>query len=98
MEEEQGGRAELQRLLQKANAEAVLWKQKCESGEGGVRSEEVEDLKRKLTIRLQDAESQMDASTQKAAGLEKANQKLRGELEDLTIEIDRVGENWVCTR
>jgi len=38
LEEEQSGRADMQRALQKANAEAQQWKQKCESGEGGVRS------------------------------------------------------------
>ena len=38
MEEEQTGRADLQRLVQKANSEAAMWRQKCESGEGGVRS------------------------------------------------------------
>ncbi len=37
LEEEQEARAELQRALTKANNDVVAWKQKCESGEGGVR-------------------------------------------------------------
>jgi len=90
LEEEQSGRADLQRLLQKANAEAANWKQKCESGEGGVRSEEVEDLKKKLGAKLLDAESQLEAALTKSAGLEKVNHRLRGEIDDLTIEVERV--------
>lgn len=90
LEEEQSGRADLQRLLQKANAEAANWRQKCESGEGGVRSEELEDLKKKLGAKLLDAESQLEAALTKAASLEKNNNRLKGELEDLTIEVERV--------
>lgn len=37
LEEEQEARAELQRALTKSNNDVVAWKQKCESGEGGVR-------------------------------------------------------------
>lgn len=90
LEEEQSGRADLQRLLQKANSEAATWKQKLASGEGGVRSEELEDLKRKLNAKLQDTEAQLEAALSKAASLDKANGRLRGELEDLTIEVERV--------
>ena len=62
----------------------------CESGEGGVRSEELDELKRKLNAKLQDTESQLESALGKAASAEKANQRLRGELEDLTIEVERV--------
>jgi len=90
VEEEQIGRADLQRLVQKANSEAAVWKQKCESGEGGVRSEELEEMKKKFTARLMDTESQLEAALSKAAGLDKTNHRLRSELEDLTIEVERV--------
>lgn len=90
LEEEQSGRADLQRLLQKANNEVSMWKSKCESGEGGVRSEELEELKRKLGAKLQDAEALLEAAQTKAASLEKANNRLKGEIEDLTIEVERV--------
>jgi chromosome segregation ATPase len=87
LEEEQSGRADLQRLLQKANAEASTLKQKLESGEGGVRSEELEELKRKLGAKLLDTESQLEAALTKAASLEKNNNRLKGELEDLSIQV-----------
>jgi len=92
LEDEQSGRADLQRLLQKANGEAANWRQKCESGEGGVRSEEVEELKKKLSAKLLETESQLEAALAKAASLEKNNNRLKGELEDLTIEVERVSK------
>ena len=51
LEEETEARADLARLLQKAQSEAQLWKRKFESGEGGVKAEEVDDIKKKLAAR-----------------------------------------------
>jgi len=90
VEEEQSGRADLQRLVQKANSEATLWRQKCESGEGGVRSEELEEIKKKFTARLLETESQLEAALSKATSMDKVNHRLRAELEDLSIEVERV--------
>ena len=89
LEEEQEGRADMQRLLTKANNEASMWRQKCESGEGGVRSEEMDDLKRKMNAKLQEAESALEAAQSKASSLDKAKHRLQGELEDLMIEVER---------
>ena len=90
VEEEQTGRADLQRLVQKANSEATMWRQKCESGEGGVRSEEMEEMKKKFTARLLETESQLEAALSKAASADKVNHRLRAELEDLSVEVERV--------
>ena len=90
LDEEQEARAELQRLLTKANNEMAVWKHKCESGEGGVRSEEMEELKRKFNVKLQEMEAQMEAAQSKAASLEKVKGRLQGELEDLMVEVERV--------
>lgn len=89
MEEEQEGRADLQRLLTKSANEVAMWRQKCESGEGGVRSEEMDEMKRKMNAKLQEAESQMEAALAKVSSLEKAKMKLAGELEDVVIEVER---------
>jgi len=89
LEEEQSSRSDLQRLITKANNEAAEWRRKCESGEGGVSSEALEELKRKLSVKLQETESQLEAALTKAASLEKANHRMRGELEDLSIEVER---------
>lgn len=90
MEEELEARADLQRLLTKASNEAAMWRQKCESGEGGVRSEELEELKRKLNAKIQELESQLEAAQSKASSLEKVKTRLQGELEDLMVEVERV--------
>lgn len=89
-DEEQEGHADLQRLLAKANSEIAVWRHKCESGEGGVRSEEMEELKRKMNTKITELEAHLEASQAKASSLEKAKNRLQGELEDLNIEVERV--------
>ena len=89
LEEEQEGRGDLQRLLTKANGEIQVWRQKFESGEGGVRSEEMDDMKRKMNAKLQELESQLEGALSKASSLDKAKNRLQGEIEDLMIEVER---------
>ena len=47
-EEDQERLADLQKALTKQLNEAALWRQRAESGTGGVRSDEVDDMKRKV--------------------------------------------------
>merc|ERR1719334_992004 len=89
VEEEAEGRAEASRLMQKAQGEAAEWRRKFESGEGGVSGEALDDLKRKMTAKLADLESQLEGALAKAGSLEKARTRLTGELEDVTIEMER---------
>jgi len=89
LEEEQEGRADAQRLLTKANNDIAEWRRKFESGEGGIRSEELEDLKRKMLSRLNDLEAQLEAALSKCSSMEKAKNRLQGELEDVVIEMER---------
>lgn len=56
-----------------------------------MRSEEMDELKRKLNARLLAAEEQLEAAVSRANALEKAKSRLNGELEDLMIEVER----WV---
>jgi len=98
MEEEQERLADLQKLLTKANQEASMWKQRSESGTGGVRSEEMEDLKRKLTVRIQDLEAQLEAAQTRASSLDKEKNRLLGELEDLQVEVERVSCGIITMR
>jgi len=90
MEEEQSSRDELQRLLAKANQEAAMWRQKAESGEGGVRAEEMDELKRKFNARIAELEAQLEAALAKSASLEKVKSRLQGEMDDLMAEVDKV--------
>ncbi len=90
LEEEQEARADLQRMLTKANNEANTWRQKFQSGEGGVRSEEMDDLKRKMNAKLAETESNLEASHAKCISLEKTRNRLQNELEDVMVEVERV--------
>ncbi|XP_011192480.1 myosin heavy chain, muscle isoform X3 [Zeugodacus cucurbitae] len=88
VEEEAEGKADLQRQLSKANAEAQVWRSKYES-DGVARSEELEEAKRKLQARLAEAEETIESLNQKCIGLEKTKQRLATEVEDLQLEVDR---------
>jgi chromosome segregation ATPase len=89
LDEEQEGRAELQRQLTRANNEAAVWRQKFESGEGGIRPEELDDLKKKLGARILDGEAQLEAAMAKAIGLEKAKSRSQMEIDALVAEVEK---------
>uniref|UniRef100_A0A1W7RA59 Myosin heavy chain, muscle n=1 Tax=Hadrurus spadix TaxID=141984 RepID=A0A1W7RA59_9SCOR len=88
IEEEQEAKADLQRQMSKANAEAQLWRSKYES-EGLARLEELEETKRKLDARLGEAMETIDQLNAKCNALDKAKSRLQGEVEDMTIEVER---------
>ncbi|XP_056258001.1 myosin heavy chain, fast skeletal muscle-like isoform X4 [Seriola aureovittata] len=87
-EEEQEAKAELQRSLSKANTEVALWRNKYET-DAIQRTEELEEAKKKLAQRLQDAEEQIEAVNSKCASLEKTKQRLQNEMEDLMVDVER---------
>ncbi|XP_061702265.1 myosin heavy chain, fast skeletal muscle-like [Syngnathoides biaculeatus] len=87
-EEEQEAKAELQRALSKANTEVALWRNKYET-DAIQRTEELEEAKKKLAQRLQEAEEQIEAVNSKCASLEKTKQRLHNEMEDLMVDVER---------
>jgi len=89
-------RSEVQRQLSTATSEAALWRQKYESGEGNIRPEEVEDLKKKFALRIQESDAQLEASVGKAAALERARVKLQLDIEALLVEVEKVGFYGMC--
>uniref|UniRef100_A0A6G1S6V3 Myosin heavy chain, muscle n=1 Tax=Aceria tosichella TaxID=561515 RepID=A0A6G1S6V3_9ACAR len=88
LEEEQEAKTDLQRQLSKANAEVQTWRTKYES-EGLARLEELEEAKKKIGIKLQEAEEHIEQLNVKCSGLEKTKQRLTGELEDMQIEVEK---------
>uniref|UniRef100_F7CIF4 Myosin heavy chain 16 n=1 Tax=Monodelphis domestica TaxID=13616 RepID=F7CIF4_MONDO len=88
LEEEQGGKSELQRLVSKLNTEVTTWRTKYET-DAIQRTEELEETKRKLAARLQEAEEAAEAAQARAASLEKNKQRLQAEVEDLTIDLEK---------
>ncbi|XP_056144570.1 myosin-16-like [Lampris incognitus] len=88
LEEESETHNELQRLVSKLNADVTTWRSKYET-DAIQRTEELEETKRKLAVRLQEAEEAAESSQARAASLEKVKQRLQGEVEDLTIDLEK---------
>ncbi|KAM3864461.1 LOW QUALITY PROTEIN: myosin-16-like [Diretmus argenteus] len=88
LEEESEGRSELQRLVSKLNADVTTWRSKYET-DAIHRTEELEETKRKLAVRLQEAEEAAEAAQARAASLDKVKTRLQGEVEDLTIDLEK---------
>ncbi|XP_062858356.1 myosin-6 [Trichomycterus rosablanca] len=87
-EEEQEAKAELQRALSKANTEVSTWRTKYET-DGIQRTEELEEAKKKLVQRLQEAEEAVEAVNAKCSSLEKTKHRLQNEIEDLMLDLER---------
>ncbi|XP_063079460.1 myosin-6 [Engraulis encrasicolus] len=87
-EEEQEAKAELQRALSKANTEIATWRTKYET-DGIQRTEELEEAKKKLVQRLQEAEEAVEAVNAKCSSLEKTKHRLQNEIEDLMLDMER---------
>ncbi|XP_063075194.1 myosin-7-like isoform X1 [Engraulis encrasicolus] len=87
-EEEQEAKAELQRSMSKANSEVATWRTKYET-DAIQRTEELEDAKKKLAQRLQDAEEAVEAVNGKCSSLEKTKHRLQNEIEDLMVDVER---------
>ncbi|CAB1311730.1 unnamed protein product [Coregonus sp. 'balchen'] len=87
-EEEQEAKAELQRGMSKANAEVAQWRTKYET-DAIQKTEELEEAKKKLAQRLQDAEEAVEAVNAKCSSLEKTKHRLQNEIEDLMVDVER---------
>uniref|UniRef100_A0A3P9LWK3 Myosin, heavy chain 6, cardiac muscle, alpha n=1 Tax=Oryzias latipes TaxID=8090 RepID=A0A3P9LWK3_ORYLA len=87
-EEEQEAKAELQRALSKSNTEVAAWRTKYET-DGIQRTEELEEAKKKLVQRLQEAEEAIEAVNAKCSSLEKTKHRLQNEIEDLMLDLER---------
>lgn len=90
MEDSRETVADLQRQLSKAVSEAASLRQKIEGADEGIRPEDVEDLKRRMGVRLQDSETQLEAAMAKAVQSEKAKNRLQQELEAVAEELEKV--------
>jgi len=90
LEDSRESTADIQRQLSKAVSEAAALRQKADVAEEGIRPEELEDLKRKMGVRLQDSESQLEAALTKAVSMEKAKNRLQVELEALAEDLEKV--------
>lgn len=58
-------------------------------GEGMSRSEEVEEARRKLAVKMQEVQEQVDQANMRVASEEKKRHKLQQELEDAQVDAER---------
>ncbi|XP_062948083.1 myosin-15 [Cynocephalus volans] len=87
-EEEQEVKAELHRALAKGSAEIVQWRMKYEN-HALQRTEDLEDAKKKLAIRLQEVAEAMEVANARNASLEKTRHRLQLELGDALSDLGR---------
>ncbi|XP_046579045.1 LOW QUALITY PROTEIN: myosin heavy chain, striated muscle-like [Haliotis rubra] len=89
LEEEQEARATLQRQMSKSHQEMLQWRSKYET-EGTVRVEELEESRRRMQIKLNEAEHNLSTTIAKASSVEMAKAKMVRDLED-ELEKEQVG-------
>jgi chromosome segregation ATPase len=78
----------LERQLNNANGNCALYKNKYET-EAAARVEEVEEIRRKFTIRIQEQEEHIESLVIKINSLEKIKTKLSTEIEVLIIDLEK---------
>ncbi|KAL7052654.1 hypothetical protein ACKWTF_004953 [Chironomus riparius] len=88
LEEESEARLDLERQLNKANGDVSLYKNKYET-EAASRIEEIEELRRKFTIRINEQEEHIESLVVKINSLEKIRTKLTTEIEVLIIDLEK---------
>lgn len=88
LEEESEARLDLERQLNNANGNVALYKNKYET-EASARVEEVEEIRRKFTIRIQEQEEHIESLVVKINSLEKLKVKLTTEIEVLIIDLEK---------
>jgi chromosome segregation ATPase len=114
LDEEQESKIDLQRQVTKLNSEVQQWRSRFESeGKfnqfnllednkvlhlGMSRGEELEEAKRKLAGKLNEAEEQVEAALIKCNALEKAKSRLHGEVEDLMVDVERANASEFIKR
>ncbi|XP_073974971.1 paramyosin [Rhodnius prolixus] len=88
LEEEAEARLDLERQLVKTSSDCLTWKSKYES-EAAARTEEVEEIRKKYTIRLQEQEEHIETLIVKINNLEKQKSRLQSEVEVLIIDLEK---------
>ncbi|PZC78511.1 paramyosin, long form isoform X1 [Helicoverpa armigera] len=88
LEEESEARLDLERQLVKSNGEVSHWKSKYEA-EAAARAEEIEEIRRKYSIRIQEQEEQIETLIAKISSIEKQKSRLQSEVEVLIIDLEK---------
>lgn len=87
LEEEVESSNNLRATLSKVNAEYSALKARFDK-EIQAKNEEIEDIRRKTTVRINELQSTVDQQTTKISSLEKSKSKLIAELREIQIELE----------
>lgn len=79
LEEESEARLDLERQLVKANGEVQHWRSKFEA-EASARAEEIEEIRRKYSARIQEQEEHIETLIVKISNVEKQKSRLQSEV------------------
>ncbi|XP_038216615.1 paramyosin, long form-like [Zerene cesonia] len=88
LEEESEARLDLERQLVKSNGEVAHWRSKFEA-EAAARAEEIEEIRRKYSVRIQEQEEQIETLIAKISSVEKQKSRLQSEVEVLIIDLEK---------
>merc|ERR1719357_742722 len=89
LENENMRKSDALKALSKAQAEIQLWKSRYET-EGMVRVEELEAARGKLQAKIVESEELVDVLTTKVANAEKSKTRMTADLDDISMEYERV--------
>merc|ERR1711962_1982689 len=89
MENEAMRKSDALKALSKAQAEIQLWKSRFET-EGMGRVEELEAARNKLQSKIVESEELVDVLTTKEANAEKSKARMTADLDDISMEYERV--------
>merc|ERR1712042_107540 len=89
LDNEQMRKSDALKALSKAQAETQLWKSRYET-EGMGRIEELEMARNKLQAKIVENEELVDVLSTKVANAEKSKSRLASDLDDLSMEYERV--------
>ena len=89
IEVENEAKADIQKAMSRAVAEAQVWKGKFGT-EAVARIDDLENARSKLLARIDEAEDCIDGLNTKVATTEKVRNRLQIDLEDLQVEFERV--------
>merc|ERR1712115_186286 len=89
LENENARKSDALKALSKAQAEIQLWKSRYET-EGMGRVEELEAARGKLQAKIVESEELVDVLTTKVANAEKSKTRMTADLDDISMEYERV--------
>ena len=96
IEDEHQRKSDALKALSKAQAEIQLWRSRYET-EGMGRIDELESSKSKLHARIQEAEETVESLQSKIASGEKSRGRMQTDLEDISMEYERVHAAAIIT-